>query len=174
MGRLIVSIAAIGLVAGCSNNAADTGNDAASAEVTSGTFDVERKAGQWEMTSEFLDVKIMGKSKQSATIAERMKGRKSTVKICLSEEQIKNTREDMLKMNADANCEYKKFSMAGGKIEAEISCPAPQKMDATIAGEFDATTSVITSHIVLHDLKAGTTMDTTRKMTGKWIGECDT
>ncbi len=172
MGRLVFSIVAVALFTGCSNNEAGTGNDEAAAEVASGTFDVERKAGQWEMTSEFLDVKIEGDSKRSAAIAERMKARKSTVKICLTEEQIKNTREDMLKLNAEANCEYKNFSMAGGKLEAEISCPAPQKVDATITGEFDATTSVTTSHIVLHDLKAGTTMDTTRKMTGKWIGEC--
>lgn len=172
MRRLIVSIAAIGLVTGCSDNGVNPSNNT-ELEIASEAIEVERKAGQWEMTSEFLDVKIEGNSKNSTAIAERMKGRKSTVKICLTEEQIKNTREDMLKMNSDANCEYKKFSMEGGKLEAEISCPAPQKVDATITGEFDETTLVTTSHIVMHDLKAGTTMDTTKKMTGKWIGKCD-
>ena len=68
-------------------------------------------------------------------------------------------------------CEYSKFSMSGGRINAVLQCKGPQgTTQLTMLGTYDATSYATTNILVIGGPQGSMRMTT--RMTGKRVGDC--
>ncbi|WP_164115124.1 DUF3617 domain-containing protein [Sphingorhabdus sp. Alg239-R122] len=180
MKKLILSAAAIGLLAGCSDKGADTDGDGkiSTEEVAAEMNTMKLQPGEWENTVEVVDVKIENLPEGApAGIAEMMKGRKNSVKQCITEEKAANPGAEFFAAQKDANCDVKEFNISGGKIKSEMSCAAPAgqgegKMTMKMDGDYAETSYDMNMNMVATAPGTGMNMNITSKVTGKRIGDC--
>lgn len=92
--------------------------------------------GEWELTSEMLEMNIPGMP-AGAMPKEAMQ--KTSVKTCLTPEQTEKPDAGFFSGQRNPNCTYDGFEMTGGTVSGTISCKADggtQKM--TIAGTYES------------------------------------
>jgi len=164
--------------------ACDKGPDAArnqsAGEVASELKKVSLRPGEWETTQEVVDVKIEGAPEgMPSGVMEGMKGRKTTVKTCITPEQAANPSADFLTAQKDSKCTYSGFEMAGGEIKGAISCPSPDgkgKADITIDGSYGAETYQMNMEMQAAGMggaqTTGMSMHLKMRTSGKRVGEC--
>lgn len=172
-------------------SACDKGDKTPSAPAAGGSQSVEDVAaemkkvalqpGEWETTSEVVDVKMEGAPKGMPPGAlDAMKGRKTTFKNCITPEQAANPSADFLTAQKESKCTYSGFQMTGGTVQGAISCPGGQGrgMTATMKGIYTPTSYDIGMDMTTGGGGAGDasapamSMQMKMRTTGKRIGEC--
>jgi len=135
--------------------------------------------GQWETTSEIVDVTIEGAPQgMPANMADMMKGRKTVSKNCITPEQAANPSAEMLNDQKNNSCTYSNFSLSGGLVKGNVSCPAGDGGTATVAlnGSYAPDSYVMTMKVDAAGMgsggPAGMKMMMTMQTTGKHIGDC--
>jgi hypothetical protein len=126
--------------------------------------------GQWEMTSEIVDVTMTQKGAPAAPIKA---GTKVTMANCITPEQVKAP-DATLFSGTKGSCKYDNFYMANGRLNAQMSCTQPGQqgsMMMNIDGNYTPTTIEVNSDLNPYVAGAGD-MRMTSKLTGKRIGEC--
>jgi len=175
--KLLVPVATICLLAGCSDRGADHDGDGkiTADEVAAEMNRVTLEPGEWENTVEIVDVKIEGLPEGAPTgIMDSMKGKVTTSKSCITEEQAKNPGAEFFAAQEKTNCEVKKFDMSGGAVSSELSCSnmggAPGSMTMAMDGQYGPSS---------YDMKmnmtggaSGMKMNISAKSNGKRIGDC--
>lgn len=148
-------------------------------EVASDMKKVALSPGQWETTSEIVDVQMEGAPKGMPPGAlDRMKGRKTTFKNCITPEQAANPSADFLTAQKDSKCTYSGFQMTGGTVQGAISCPAGPggAMKATMKGVYGAESYDIAMEMNTAGgggaTAPGMSMHMKMRTSGKRIGEC--
>lgn len=76
-------------------------------------------AGQWESTTTISTVEMAG---VPAGAMDRMAGTETKVSYCMTPEQAAQSPQDMLSKSARGTCDYERFDMAGGRIDARMRC----------------------------------------------------
>ncbi|MEH6757908.1 MAG: DUF3617 domain-containing protein [Parasphingorhabdus sp.] len=175
MKKILISVAAVALLAGCSNNHADTDGDGniSADEVAKVMNEVTLEPGEWENTVEITDVKIDGLPKGApANMMDRMKT--TTVsKSCITEEQAKNPGAEFFAAQEKTNCKVKKFDMSGGAIASEMSCATPGTpgdMTMVMNGQYGPSSYDMTME--MNGGAGGMKMNISAKSNGKRIGNC--
>ena len=139
------------------------------------------KAGQWSTTSEIVSVNLEGlpaeAQKMGASISKSMIGRKNSFESCVTEAQSKKPATDLFAGGDKGNCAYDKFSMAGGKIDAVMSCTSPNgpgKVTMSMNGDYgdDAYAINVAMKMPGSPGMPGSGMTMTAKNSGKRTGEC--
>ena len=95
MKKLLVSVAALSLIAGCSDKGADRDGDGkiTAEEVAEEMNKVTLEPGQWENTVEIVDVKIDGlPDGVPASAMDGMKGKVTTSKSCIRKKPTAKSR----------------------------------------------------------------------------------
>ncbi len=166
------------LLAGCNEGPGEARNQTAQ-EVASEMKKISMKPGEWETTQEVIDVKIEGAPEGMPTgIMEAMKGRKNTVKTCITPEQAANPSADFLTSQKDSKCTYSGFEMNDGKIKGAVSCPSPEggKADIALDGNYSSEGYQMNMEMKTAgmggDGSSNMTMHMKMRTTGKRVGEC--
>lgn len=175
MKKIILSVAAVTLMAGCSSNKADADGDGniSADEVAKVMNEVTLEPGEWENTVEIVDVKIEGLPEGApANIMDSMKT--TTVsKTCITEEQAKDPGAEFFAAQEQTDCKIKKFDMSGGAINSEMSCSnvgAPGEMNMAMTGQYGPSSYEMT--MTMNGGAGGMKMNITAKNNGKRIGSC--
>jgi hypothetical protein len=170
--KLLVSVAAICLIAGCSDKGADHDGDGkiTADEVAEEMNRVTLEPGEWENSVEIVDVKIDGlPDGVPAGAMDSMKGKVTTSKSCITEEEAKN-----FAAQEKTNCEVKKFDMSGGAVSSEMACSnmggAPGSMTMVMDGKYGPSSYDMTMN--MNGGAAGMKMNISAKSSGKRIGDC--
>ena len=181
---MVLAGSAMLVLAACDKGSKEGGADAARnqsvGEVASEMKKISLRPGEWETTQEVVDVKIEGAPEGMPKGAmDAMKGRKTTVKSCITPEQAANPSADFLTAQKDSKCTYSGFEMAGGAIKGAVSCPSPDgkgKADITIAGSYGAETYQMTMEMQAAGMggpqTTAMTMHMKMRTSGKRVGEC--
>ena len=177
MKKLLVSVAALSLIAGCSDKGADQDGDGTitSEEVAKEMNKVTLEPGEWENTVEIVDVKIDGLPEgMPAGVMDSMKGKVTTSKSCITKEQAENPGAQFFAAQEETKCEVKKFDMSGGAVSSEMTCNdmggAPGSMTMKMDGQYGPSSYDMTMNMV--GGAAGMKMNITAKSNGKRIGSC--
>ena len=124
MKKLLVSVAVLSLIGGCSDKGADHDGDGkiTADEVAEEMNTVRLEPGEWENTVEIVDVKVDGLPEGvSAGVMAGMKGKFTTSKSCITKDEADNPGARFFAAQEKTNCEVKKFDMSGGAVSSEMS-----------------------------------------------------
>ena len=153
MKRIIMAAAAATLLAGCSGAEGDAdadGDGAVSLGEAAQQADAQGlrpEPGQYRATITTTNIDIPG-------LPPEMKGHGSgmttTNEYCVTEEEVAQGFEEMMKQGQDGECSYEKFDLAGGKLDAVMTCNSGEgtakiAMNGTVtptSSDFTATTAL--------------------------------
>jgi len=140
---------------------------------------VSLQPGEWETTSEIVEAKIENAPEgMPAGMMDAMKGRKTSVKSCITPEQAENPGADFLAAQKDGRCTYSGFEMAGGAIKGTVTCAGQEGGAATMkmAGIYTPTSYTTTVDMVSTGMGGPQAKDMamhmTTKVSGKHVGAC--
>ena len=177
MKKLLVSVAVLSLIGGCSDKGADHDGDGkiTADEVAEEMNTVRLEPGEWENTVEIVDVKVDGLPEGvSAGVMDSMKGKVTTSKSCITKDEADNPGAQFFAAQEKTNCEVKKFDMSGGAVSSEMSCSnmggAPGNMTMAMDGQYGPSSYDMT--MKMNGGASGMKMDISAKSSGKRIGDC--
>lgn len=177
--RLSPVLAALVLTA-CGGGSADDVDvtNASVAEVQAraraATASMRFQPGEWQTTSEVLEVEVPGVPPElAAQMRERMLARTS-VSSCLTPEQAERPGADLF-AGQQGNCRFDRFTMTDGRIDSAMTCAGgdsgapPARILMT--GTFDATHFAMENRIEAIGAPGGT-MKMRSRVTGRRTGPC--
>ena len=177
MKKLLVSVAVLSLIGGCSDKGADHDGDGkiTADEVAEEMNTVRLEPGEWENTVEIVDVKVDGLPEGvSSGVMDSMKGKVTTSKSCITKDEADNPGAQFFAAQEKTNCEVKKFDMSGGAVSSEMSCSnmggAPGNMTMAMDGQYGPSSYDMT--MKMNGGASGMKMDISAKSSGKRIGDC--
>ncbi len=177
MKKLLVSVAVLSLIGGCSDKGADHDGDGkiTADEVAEEMNTVRLEPGEWENTVEIVDVKVDGLPEGvSAGVMDSMKGKVTTSKSCITKDEADNPGAQFFAAQEKTNCEVKKFDMSGGAVSSEMSCSnmggAPGNMTMAMDGQYGPSSYDMT--MKMNGGASGMKMNISAKSSGKRIGDC--
>ncbi len=77
--------------------------------------------GRWESTMTMVDMSMPGMPPEAAAQMKGIMGKPKTFTSCLTEADARKPREDFFS-GGDSKCRYDHFTMAGGIIDAAMTC----------------------------------------------------
>lgn len=82
--------------------------------------------GQYTTTTEVLEFNIPGLSPEMRDMMQSAlaEGAQEGSSYCLTAADTANSREEMIRNMTESDCTVQRFDMAGGNIDAALSCPA--------------------------------------------------
>lgn len=177
MKKILVSVAMLGLIAGCSDKGADHDGDGkiTAEEVAEEMNEVRLEPGQWENSMEIVDVEIEGlPDNVPASLMDGMKGKVTKSKTCITKEEAENPGAQFFAAQEQTNCEIKKFDMSGGAVSSEMTCSdmggAPGSMTIKMDGQYGP--SSYDMDMKMTGGAGGMKMNISSKSNGKRIGSC--
>lgn len=148
-------------------------------EIAAQVEKVSLQPGEWETTSEIVDAKIENAPEgMPAGMMDAMKGRKTSVKSCITPEQAENPGADFLAAQKDGRCTYSGFEMAGGTIKGTVTCAGGEGGTATMTMEGAYTPASYTTTVNMVSAGMGgpqakdMTMHMTTRVSGRRVGDC--
>ena len=123
--------------------------------------------GKWASAGAVTSIDMPGMPPEALAM---MKKRPINHSYCLTPEQAAKDPRQMFKGD-NGECEYTKFSMADGKLNAVMQCKGPQgKMTMTMHGTYSASSYESTNVMVVEGPRGN--MKMTSKISGKRTGAC--
>lgn len=179
MSRRLIAITALSVLAlaGCSKAAdpAQSPEQAASAAVKAAEA-MRPQPGKYRVTTRITSMTIPGMPADMAAGANKMFSTTgNATEFCLTEADAKMGQEEMIKRAAKGKCTYERFSAAGGKLDAAMTCDTGRGMQtrAAVTGTISPTGSSLAmkSRSTIPDLPGGT-MQMDMSVETQRIGEC--
>lgn len=156
-------------VAGAANGTAPTNAAAPAAPAGGGASSdsVELRPGQWETTVEVLRMDI-----PNMRGVAMPKQRTVTVRSCLTPEQARRPSGGFMTGGREqAGCNYKNFSMAGGRVQGTVVCNREgTTIRSTVNGTFSADAYRMETEASVQT--NGMTVNTANRITGHRTGDC--
>ena len=178
MNRLtILPLAALLSLAACNSEPeVDLDNasqeEAAQAVADAGGSDIFVNPGRWQTTVTLEEMNVPG---MPAQMAEQMKAQMNAVETtesCLTREEAQRPREDFF-AGAQENCTYNRFTMAGGRIDAEMTCQeGGASMTMAIDGTYSADHYAARSTMTMTGAGAEGGMTVRSRVEAKRLGDC--
>lgn len=121
--------------------------------------------GQWDIATTIDSIDMPGAPPQ---VAAMMRGRTTHIKHCISAEDAAKGPQELMKSNK--SCRFTRYSMAGGKLDSEMTCTqGGGTMTAVSTGSFTPTSFATTGTVTMSGAQA---MRMTASTAGKRIGAC--
>jgi len=180
-GRTAAAAALLALAA-CSSGADSDGDGKISQEeAVAEAKSLKLEPGNWESKVEIVDVNF-DKAKlppeargMTEALMKAMVGKVTTSKNCLTPEEAANPDAGFLTGGEKKDCEYKRFDLSGGKIDAAMICKGDQQGqqgEFTLSGDYSPTS--YTMAMVMNISSPGTgTMVIKAKNASRRIGACE-
>lgn len=168
------------LLAGFALNACGSGSGSVQAENESvsevarkvAAADIKPRPGRWESQVKFENLEMEGMPAGMKEAMAKQLGEATSYSSCLTPEQVDQPDGGFFAGGAD-DCTYKKFSMAGGRVDAEMTCRQQGMTQAmTMAGTYSETSYDIRMESQ-SQVQAGQPIKMTVAVTSRRTGECD-
>jgi Protein of unknown function (DUF3617) len=154
MPRLPIAAAMLGLALGaCSQQSDDAQSQAqaqasASAAAKAAAQAMRPEPGKYRITTKFTKVSMPGLPPAVAANAGKMfSDTGQSTEFCLTPEQASLGYEEMTKRAAQGKCTYERFSAAGGRLDAAMTCEMGKGM--TTKSQVSGTFSPIGSNMTM-------------------------
>ncbi|MPS70401.1 MULTISPECIES: DUF3617 domain-containing protein [unclassified Novosphingobium] len=184
MKRYVTMTAAIGLAmlaAGCGSK--DSGHEAEGAksidEVKQEAAKLDRpKPGQYSQKIAVTGIDLPGMPKETVDQMKAMLAKEKVSEFCLTREQSDKGYRDMFEsVDKDKECAYSRFTVDGGKLDAQMNCTAKDggKAVMTLNGKVAEDSSDITVAMDMTGTAQGAQngqMKMTMHMTTTRVGDC--
>lgn len=141
------AVALLFVLAGCGEKAgSDAAGDAGKVsqdQVASRARDlVKPEPGLYRATVEIQEFAIPGAPPQVAAMMRDSAVSAQATEYCLTPEDVAKGYEESIRKSQQGECEYKRFDVDGGKIEAALTCTDQGRtVDLALSGTGDATSS---------------------------------
>lgn len=140
---------------------------------------VKMEPGQWQTQIKFVSVDVPGMPKAQADMMGQQMAKMSeqTAETCVTPEMVSKPPSEMFGGKAGNGCTYEKFELAGGKVDAVMTCK-PQtggEMKATTTGTLSSTSYELASDTTMSGMPGvpgGGGMKMKTQIIGKRIGDC--
>lgn len=184
--RCLVAIAVASLALGACQKQDSTASDGNAVSLTNaspeqvaaeakgaGLATARFNPGQWETRIEMLSMDMPGMPGGGVgkQVMDKMLGEPMTVSSCMTPEEARKPNARIFSGKGDSSCIYRNFSMAGGKLDATLVCPAEGPGGETVmtqTGEFTGDSFALQT-----DMKVGDSgMRMKARVTGKRTGDC--
>ena len=147
----------------------EAGGSAVAPTAASGGGAMQIQPGEWEITSETLNIDSPSMPPQVAEAMKKSIGQKTTSRKCITAEEASGG--DFVSPDPEAQCTKQGFSFAGGRIQGSMSCTGEDgKATITMSGSHSGTSYDMTSKITSQNEAGSMTMET--RNTGRRLGEC--
>jgi hypothetical protein len=139
----IPALAALAL-AGCNNEPSvsltNTSLEEASRQAAAAGVVSQIKPGQWETKVDLTEFDMAGMTPEmKAQSLEKAKQGQNTHSYCVTAEEAKKPGAGLFTGEANNRCTYRKFEMAGGKVDIVMACPGQGgagEMTMAVKGDF--------------------------------------
>lgn len=134
--------------------------------------DVKPQPGRWQGTFKLESMDMPGMPANVREAMGKSMGASQTYFTCLTPEEVSKPDASFFRTNA-SGCVYNHFSMAGGKIDAKMTCPAgsgPTEM--TMSGTYGETDYAI-KIAGKGELQKGMPMTMSMAIAMQRVGECN-
>ncbi|WP_114521872.1 DUF3617 domain-containing protein [Altererythrobacter sp. ZODW24] len=177
MRSIILPLAALATLSACGES--EQSEPVAVNEIVSEAQKLNKPMpGQYRSTAKLIEIDLPG---MPESVAAQMKDQMSemqsqTSEQCLTEAQVDKGWEDMVKnMNnatEDADCQFDKFDVEGGNLDAQMTCTAAAGIAAKIAmtGKMEPEKQVMT--MVVSQSGGPSQMNMKMEVTNERIGDC--
>ena len=172
----LVAVTVVLMVSACGENgvpeAGDPGASVSQQQVASRSRDlVQPEPGLYRATMEIQEFNVPGAPPQvAAMLRDSVSAR--TTEYCLTAEDVAKGYEESIRKSQQGECEYKRFDVDGGSIDAALTCTDQGRtMDLTLSGTGTATASdmAMTMKMDMGEMGEGTIRARTRSQR---IGDC--
>jgi hypothetical protein len=128
MKRMMMAAAGAMLVAGCSGggDADADGNGEVSLNEAAKQVSAEAPKPQPGLYKASITMTGMDIPGMPAGMAGHGSGMNTTTEYCLTQEQVDQGFEEMMKEGQNGECSYERFNLDGGKLDAVMLCKTPQ------------------------------------------------
>jgi len=158
MKRIIMAAAGAVLMAGCSGGSDADADGSGDVSVKEAIKQAEAEGlkpepGQYKATITMTGIDIPGMPPE---MAGHGAGLTTTSEYCLTEEDVAKGFEEMMKRGQNGECNYERFNIAGGDLDAVMVCKTPEgtaRMEMT--GTATPTTSDFTAKMAMSFEGAG-------------------
>lgn len=151
------------MAAGCAD---ESPRDMSAEEVAGQLARMEIEPGLWELGSEVLDVRAPDLPFE---IRERMIGRRSRMRHCITPEQAAQPSATFLAGRGERECAYRDFTVGGGRLSGSMTCPYAR---ASMQGRYGRGFYVLRMEMVTPG-PDGTMMTLDLRASGRRVGACD-
>jgi hypothetical protein len=172
---VVLPIAALLALSACGSSDDEATDAAGGGDIAVSEDGPMPQPGQYRTTAELVEFNMPSAPPEAAQIMQQAfsQGAMEANSYCLTPEQASTSREDMLKSMAESNCTVDTFTMAGGRINATLSCPTGQGVSGqvTMAGTMNESGSDIEMSFTTQVPDMG---DATirMRMKSERVGEC--
>ena len=170
-------LAGLLVLAGCNSEPEVDVQDASAEEVAreiadSGGSEAFVSPGQWQSTVTLQEMTVPGMPPEAARQMQAAMNRTEVTESCLTPEEAQRPKEDFF-AGAQKGCTYKRFTMAGGKIDAEMTCQeGGASMTMALDGTYSADSYKATMTMNGSNPTGGPGMTMRLAVDAKRIGEC--
>jgi hypothetical protein len=169
---LLPLIAALALAA-CNKPGIDAKNESAESVAKKvAASDLKPRPGRWESAMKIEKMDLPGMPPQAQAAMQKSLGTVKTFATCLTPEQVSRPNAGFFG-SPGSGCTYQHFTMAGGKIDAEMTCSREaMQMHMTMQGTYS---NDIYSIRVNNQgaMGPGKTMSTTMAVDSRRVGDCN-
>ena len=173
--RFVILAAAAMPLAACDSGPSVSAENASAEEVAAKVADAGGTAsfvspGRWESKVTFEEMSMPGMTPEMAAQMKSIQGQVETDVSCLTPEEAAKPKEDFF--GGDGDCTYERFTMAGGKIDAAMTCESGGSTQSTVMkGNYSANAFDVRMTAKGSGEDAGMSM--TMSMEARRVGECD-
>ena len=165
---MILPIAALGACEQPQAVATTTNQQAAGAQARTVNPNL-LKAGRWETKTR---IDFVDKAGLTAEARNEIQNQESALDQCLPEDEMRRPDANFFAGGDGSECEYKKFAMQTGRLDAVMSCTAtPGSIELTMTGTYTNRTYSLDATATTLGVP-GAPSRTTAKLEGSWIGPC--
>ncbi len=182
MTRAMIAAASILALAACGGNDKEPAAPRTADEVIAEAGKLEQPLpGRYETTVDLIDFTVPGLPKAQAEQMKSMMGRanREASSYCLTDEEAQKGFEESIRKMTEGTggmkCDFDRFAVDGGKLDAALTCSAPQGMTSDIALDGTASANASSMHMKMTQrakMIPGGEMQMEMRMTSKRVGDC--
>ena len=134
--------------------------------------DLKPRPGRWESAMKIEKMDLPGMPPEAQAAMQKGLGTAKTFITCLTPEQVNRPNAGFFGAH-ETGCTYQHFTMAGGTLDAEMTCNrAPMQMHMTMQGNYSPDSYAIRVSNQ-GEMAPGKTMSTTMSISSRRVGDCN-
>lgn len=151
------------------NETSDGGDTTGSETAASGGGAMQIEPGEWEVTSEMVNIEAPDMPPEVAAAMKQSMGEKTSSRQCITPEEAVGG--EFVTPDPDAQCTKQGFSFAGGQMQGTMTCTSDEgKATISISGRHSGTSFDMSSKVTSANQGGSLTMES--RVTGRRLGEC--
>jgi hypothetical protein len=152
--------------------AGEQGDETSANEVAQQLAQVRIEPGMWERSTDVLSVSAEGMPREAAN---RLKGRRSSSRHCITREQAARPNATFMATRQNSDCTYRDFTMQGGRVSGNMACSNAESegiIRTAMSGEYGPQSYDMRMRVEA-PMSSGQIMTTEVRVRGRRVGACE-